>query len=83
MLPQDGDTEHAEQTIALVPPDKQNHAGVASVRAALDLAKNASKASDLAPLKAKVEADPADHQARIDYATALAASGARARRWTR
>lgn len=72
-----GDIEHAEQTIGLVPPDKQNHAGVASVRAALDLAKNASKAGDLGPLKAKVEADPADHQARIDYATALAASGAK------
>jgi putative thioredoxin len=72
-----GDIEHAEQTIALVPPDKRDTAAVSSVRAALDLAKNAVPASDLAPLKAKVEANPADHQARIDYATALAASGAK------
>jgi putative thioredoxin len=70
-----GDTARAEQTIALVPPDKQSAAAVASVRAAIDLAKQASKAGDIAPLKAKVDANPADHQARIDYAMALAAGG--------
>src|SRR3954467_3365243 len=36
-----GDLERAEQTIALVPPDKRDSAAVASVRAALDLAKMA------------------------------------------
>jgi putative thioredoxin len=70
-----GDVARAEQTIALVPPDKQNAAAVASVRAAIDLARQASKAGDIAPLKAKVDAHPADHQARIDYAMALAAGG--------
>lgn len=70
-----GDIERAEQTIALVPPDKADHAGLASVRAALELARTAANAGDLAPLKAKVEADPADHNARIEYATALAAAG--------
>lgn len=73
-----GDNERAEQTIALVPPDKANAAAVASVRAALELAKSAGKAGDLAPLKAKVEANQADHDARIAYATALAATGAKA-----
>lgn len=71
------DIERAEQTIALVPPDKREASAVASVRAALDLAKSATKAGDLAPLKQKVESNPADHQARIDYALALAASGAK------
>ncbi|MDX2204091.1 MAG: thioredoxin [Hyphomicrobiaceae bacterium] len=72
-----GDIARAEQTIALVPPDKKDNAAVASVRAALELARNAPKAGDLAQLKAKVDANPADHQARIDYATALAAAGAK------
>jgi putative thioredoxin len=73
-----GDVARAEQTIALVPPDKKDNAAVASVRAALDLARNAAKAGDLGQLKAKIEANPADHQARIDYATALAAAGNKA-----
>ena len=70
-----GDLDRAEQTIGLVPPDKRELAPVASVRAALELARNAAKAGDVGALKAKVEAQPADHQARIDYATALAAAG--------
>ena len=48
------------------------------MRAALDLAKLASKAGDAAKLQAKVEAEPANHQARIDYAMALAAGGKKA-----
>ncbi len=70
-----GDIAHAEQTIALVPPDKKDQSAVASVRAALDLAKSAGKAGDLSGLKAKVDSNPADHEARIAYATALAAAG--------
>lgn len=73
-----GDTGRAEQTIALVPPDKRETAAVASVRAALDLARNAAKAGDVDKLKAKVAANAADHQARIDLAMALAAKGAKA-----
>jgi len=70
-----GDVARAEQTLGLVPPDKRNAAPVASVRAALDLAKLAPKAGDVGKLAAKVEAEPANHQARIDYALALAAAG--------
>ena len=70
-----GDVERAEQTLGLVPPDKRETGPVASVRAALDLAKLAGKAGDAGKLKAKVEAEPANHQARIDYAMALAAAG--------
>ena len=70
-----GDVLRAEQTLGLVPPDKRESGTVASVRAALDLAKLAGKAGDADKLKAKVDAEPADHQARIDYALALAAAG--------
>jgi putative thioredoxin len=70
-----GDAQRAEQTLALVPPDKREAGPVASVRAALELAKAAGKAGDAGKLKAKVDAEPANHQARIDYAVALAAGG--------
>lgn len=70
-----GDMARAEQTLALVPPDKQTNAAVASVRAAIDLANRAGSADDLAGLEAKVAADPVDHQARIDLAMAFAARG--------
>jgi putative thioredoxin len=73
-----GDVARAEQTIGLVPPDKRESAAVASVRAALDLAKMAAKAGDASKLQAKVAAEPANHQARIDYAMALAAAGNKA-----
>jgi putative thioredoxin len=75
---QSGDTARAEQTIALVPPDKRDTAAAASVRAALDLAKMAGKAGDLGKLQAKVQAEPANHQARIDLGLALAAAGKKA-----
>jgi len=70
-----GDIERAEQTIGLVPPDKREAAPVAGVRAALDLARMAAKAGDAGKLEAKVKAEPANHQARIDYALALTAGG--------
>jgi putative thioredoxin len=73
-----GDVARAEQTIALVPPDRRELAAVASVRAALDLARMAAKAGDAGKLEAKVAAEPANHQARIDYAMALAAAGRKA-----
>jgi putative thioredoxin len=70
-----GDVARAEQTLGLVPPDQRDAGPVASARAALDLAKLAGKAGDLGKLKAKVDAEPANHHARIDYAMALAAGG--------
>ncbi|MCB1504101.1 MAG: thioredoxin [Hyphomicrobiaceae bacterium] len=73
-----GDADRAEQTIALVPPDKRNIAAVESVRAALELAKKASDAGDASELEAKIAANPADHQARYDLAIALAAKGFKA-----
>jgi putative thioredoxin len=70
-----GDVERAEQTLALVPPDKISLAAVAQVTAALALAKGAAAAGDLAPLEARIAADPLDHQARIDIAKGYAGLG--------
>lgn len=70
-----GDTARAEQTLALVPPDKQSSAPVQSARAALDLAKLAGEQDNSAELEERLAANPADHQTRFDLAVALAARG--------
>jgi putative thioredoxin len=74
-----GDLKRAEQTLALVPASKQNIASIASAKAALELARkgaNGGKA-DLKGLKAAVDKDPANYQARLDLALALNAKGDR------
>lgn len=48
---------------------------VEAARAQLDLARQAAEAGPEAELRARVEADPADHQARFDLAVALNAGG--------
>lgn len=73
-----GDAERAEQTIELIPPDKRNLAAVQSVRAALELAKLAGEADNTTQLARAVEANPADHQSRLDLAIGLAARGNKA-----
>ena len=70
-----GDVARAEQTIALVPPDKRDVAAVAGVVAAIALANKAGTSGDTAELEAKVAADPKNQQARLDLAMALAAKG--------
>ncbi len=70
-----GDAARAEQTLSLVPPDKQSSAPVQSARAALELAKVAGQSDNSAELEQRLAADPADHQARFDLAVALAARG--------
>jgi putative thioredoxin len=69
-----GDAAHAKEVLAMAPPEKAGDSEIAGVRAALDLAAQAGGA-DPAALAAKVQANPADHQARIDLARALAARG--------
>jgi len=70
-----GDTERAEQTIGLVPPDKRSNAAVEAVRAALALSRKTSDAGDAAELERRLATDPADLQTRYDLAIALAAKG--------
>ncbi|HEY8194539.1 MAG TPA: thioredoxin [Hyphomicrobium sp.] len=72
-----GDTTRAKQTLALVPPDKQNIAAVRSVEAAVLLAEKGSNTGDLSALQKRLSDNPKDHQARFDLAVGLAASGNR------
>lgn len=72
---QSGDVDRAEQTLAVAPPGKLDQQPLAGVKAAIDLARRGASVGNLEPLKAKVAANPADHQARIDLALALAAGG--------
>ncbi|HET6388965.1 thioredoxin [Hyphomicrobium sp.] len=74
---QSGDVERAKQTLALVPPDKRELAVVKGIEAAIVLAEKGADASDLSELTARVSENPADHQARLDLAVALAARGDR------
>ncbi|MBL8566975.1 MAG: thioredoxin [Hyphomicrobiaceae bacterium] len=70
-----GDLDRAEQTIAMVAPDKSRTAPVESVKAAIALARKAADSGDTAALEANVATNPADHQSRYDLAVALAAKG--------
>jgi putative thioredoxin len=70
-----GDTERANQMLALVPPDKESTPAVQAVRAALELSAKAAGASETAALEQRIATNPADHEARYDLAIALAANG--------
>ena len=68
-----GDVERAQQALAMVPPEHLTHEAVVAVAAQLKLRELAPSANDLQALRAKVQKDPADHQARFELASALAA----------
>jgi putative thioredoxin len=72
-----GAIEQAKQTLAMVPESKRNDAGVKAVQASIDLAEQAKALGPVTELEQKVAANPLDHQARFDLATALNASGKR------
>jgi putative thioredoxin len=70
--------EAAEETLAQVPEKLTDHAEVAGARSALALAREGRVAKDqLQSFQARLAADPADHQARYDLATALNAMNER------
>lgn len=70
-----GDIERAEQTLALVPPEKAGSSPVQSAKAALELAKVAGKADNTRELEARLATNPKDHEARFDLAVEFAARG--------
>ena len=74
-----GDVERARSTLQLVRPDGANDEAVRAVDAELKLreAASAAPATDTSARRAKVDANPSDHQARYDYALALDAAGDR------
>ena len=69
-----GDATRAKSLLAKLPPAIANHAEIAAVRSAIELAEQAEQAGPVAELEAKVAANPKDHQARLDLATALYAA---------
>ncbi|MCX7350185.1 MAG: thioredoxin [Alphaproteobacteria bacterium] len=66
-----GDLENAQKTLALVPPAKTNDPEVLSVKAQLDLALNPVDVSEIGTLKAQIDKNPDDFQARLDLAVLL------------
>src|SRR5690606_36443802 len=69
------DVEKARATLALVPQEKAGDPAIASVEAQIALADEAAGAGDASDLRARVERNPDDHQARYDLAMALVARG--------
>jgi putative thioredoxin len=74
---QSGDIERAKQTLGLVRPDGVNDESIRAVQAELALKEKGAQLGDLQPLRAKVDGNPGDLQARFDLALALDAKSAR------
>jgi putative thioredoxin len=72
------DLTQAREILAKIPAEHANHAEVIAARAGLELAEVGAKAAgETDALKARLERDPKDHQARLDLASALFAAGDR------
>jgi len=73
-----GEEGQAAEALAQVPAKIVDHAEVAGARSALMLAQEGRRAAEgLSTFEARLAADPADHAARYELATALNASGRR------
>ena len=70
-----GDVDQAEAILNGVPAEISAAAEIEAAHAQIELARQAANAGPLADLRAAVDANPADHQARFDLALALHASG--------
>ena len=75
---QGGDIERAKATLQMVRPDAVQDDAIRAVEAEIKLREfPAPEAAETAALRARLAADPKDHQARYDLAMALDASGDR------
>jgi putative thioredoxin len=73
-----GQEEQALQALAEVPAKFADHPEISGARSALALAEEGRKAkAELATFEARLAADPGDHQARYDLATAMNAMNRR------
>ncbi|RMD48296.1 MAG: thioredoxin [Alphaproteobacteria bacterium] len=70
-----GELDKAEGLLKAAPEKIRDSRELEAARAKLELARAAAEAGPVAELRAKVEANPDDHQARFDLATALLAEG--------
>jgi putative thioredoxin len=68
-----GNIEQAKQTLEIAAPEIAKDPAIVAARAAIELAEMTQNTGDAAPLRARLEADPDDHQARYDLALALLA----------
>ncbi len=67
--------DRAKELLENAPESMAEASEIEAVKAQLELAEQAANAGPVAELRAAVEANPDDHQARIDLAQALHASG--------
>src|SRR6266481_5559952 len=73
-----GELAKAKQILDRVPKESANHAEIAAARSALELAEQAQKAmASAGKLRARLKANPDDHEARFELATGLFGSGER------
>lgn len=68
-----GQIDQARTMLEGTPEKLQNDPAIAAARSAIELAEMAAGAGELGELNARLEANPDDHQARFDLATALVA----------
>jgi putative thioredoxin len=69
------EVDQAEAILNGAPAEISKHAALEAAHAQIALAREAANVGPVAELQAKVDADPADHQARLDLAVALHATG--------
>src|SRR5437762_7784634 len=74
-----GDVDRARKTLQLVRPDGAADEAIRAVDAEVKLRERSAAAGDTTDLRAKVDANPGDHQARYDLALAMDAKGERQR----
>jgi putative thioredoxin len=73
-----GEFDRARQVLDRVPKEGAGHAEIAAARAALDLAEAGKKAmAQSGKLRARLQQNPDDHEARLELATALFGGGER------
>jgi putative thioredoxin len=72
-----GELEQARAVLDQAPAQSENNPTIAAARAALEVAEQAGSVGDLAGLQARIAANPADHEARIELAIGLNAQNKR------
>ncbi len=69
------EADKAKELLKAAPEAIRDAPEIAAIQAQIDLAEAAAEAGPIPELRARLETDPDDHQARFDLATALAATG--------
>ena len=72
-----GEIESAKTILASVPAAGERDLAIIAAKAALDLAEQAASVGDVFDLTRRIESDPADYQARFDFAVLLNAENRR------